>query len=137
MATQDVKSETLSAAFGAELAAVLLDTPADPDREVQELEVVGKFEGWINKVDRRKIWAMALYIDEMIVPVLSGKNLLHVAKLIEQRAATVIDSMPNLRRHKEHLQRAAELGEILSPLALSRLVAAVGATNPGLTEEVK
>lgn len=137
MTTQDVKSETLSAAFGAELAAVLLDTPADPDREVQEVEVVSKFETWIHKVDRRKIWAMALYIDETIVPVLSGKNLLHVAKLIEQRAATVIDSMPNLRRHKEHLQRAAELGEILSPMSLGRLVAAVGAANPASTEVTK
>lgn len=137
MANHDVKSDTLSAAFGAELAAILFDTPADPDREVQELEVVAKFEAWIHKADRRRIWAMALYIDEMIVPILSGKNLLHAAKLLEQRAPTVIDSMPNLRRHKDHLQRAAELGEILSPIALGRLMAAVGATNSDSTEGAK
>lgn len=137
MATQDVKNETLSAAFGAELAAVLFDTPADPDREVEEQGVVSKFDAWIQKADRKKIWAMALYIDEMIVPILSGKNLLHVARLLEQRAPTMIDSMPNLRKHKDHLQRAAELGEILSPRALDRLIAAVGATKSVATEDSK
>jgi hypothetical protein len=132
-----VKNETLSAAFDAELAAVLFDTPADPDREVQEQAVVEKFDAWIQKADRKKIWAMALYTDEMIVPILSGKNLLHVARLLEQRAPTVIESMPNLKKHKDHLLRAAELGEILSPRALDRLIAAVGATKSAAAEEKK
>lgn len=137
MTPQDVKNESLSAAFGAELAAVLFDTPADPDREAQEMAVVEKFDAWIQKADRKRIWAMALYIDEMIVPILSGKNLLHVARLLEQRAPTVIDSMPNLRKHKDHLQRSAELGEILSPRALDRLIAAVGASKAAAAEEKK
>lgn len=127
MTGKNASAEPISVAFSAELASILFDTPANPAREAQEIEVVRKFEVWIRKTDRKRIWSMALLIDEQVVPLLSGKNLLHVAKLLEDRAPTVIESMTNLRRHKEHLQRAAELAEILSPSALDKLISALAA----------
>lgn len=99
------------------------------------MQVVSKFEGWIHRADRKRIWAMALYIDETIVPLLSGKNLLHVARLLEQRAPTVIDSMTNLKKHKDHLQRSAELAEILSPKSLERLIGALQASAASSTSQ--
>jgi hypothetical protein len=125
MTGKNTSAEPISVAFSAELASILFDTPANPQRDGREVEVVRKFEDWIRKTDRTRIWRMALMIDDEFVPVLSGKNLLHVAKLLEDRAPTIIDSMPNLRRHKEHLQRAAELAEILSPSALDKLISAL------------
>lgn len=129
MSEKETTVEAISTSFSAELASILFDTPANPDRESQEIQVVAKFEAWIRRAERKRIWAMALYIDETVVPLLSGKNLLHVAKLLEDRAPTVIDSMTNLKKHKDHLQRSAELAEILSPRSLDKLIAAMKASK--------
>jgi len=48
-----------------------------------------------------------------------------VARLLEERAPTVIDSMNNLKKMKAHLQRASDLAEILSPSALDKLIDAL------------
>lgn len=125
MSGQTTSPAKISASFSDELASVLFNTPPDPMRDGDEVEVVQKFEEWIRNADRRAIWRMALLIDVQITPLLSGKNLLHVARLLEERAPTVIESMTNLNRHKSHLRRSAELAEILSARALDRLNAAL------------
>lgn len=122
-------SDVISTSFSEKLAAILFDTPANPDREAQEVEIVSKFEKWIMASDRKQIWAMSIYIDQSIIPLLSGKNLLHVAKLLEDRAPTVIANMTNLRKHQAHLQRTAELAEILSPKSMERLIKAIKASK--------
>lgn len=126
MAEPGSKGNPYSSSFSGALANILFATPADPDRDGDEQKVVARFEGWIKKANSKRVWAMALMIDETIIPLLSGKNLLYVARLIEDRAPGTIVQMRNLRHYKEHLERSAEMAEILSPAALDRLIAAVG-----------
>ena len=118
-----------SAMFSADLASVLFDTPANPDREVEEVALVEKFRSWILTANRKSIWAMSVYIDATLVPLLSGKNLLHVAQLLEDRAPTVIDNMKKLRGMRDHLQHTAELAAVLSPASLDRLIEAIKAAK--------
>lgn len=127
--TASPETQKFSAMFSADLANVLFNTPANPDREVEEIALVERFKAWIFEANRKSIWAMALYIDATLIPVLSGKNLLHVAQLLEDRAPTVIDNMPRLRQVKSHLQHTAELADVLSPMALDRLIEAIKASR--------
>lgn len=119
------ESDPYSAKFSGLLASVLFDTPADPDRDAAEVKVVQRMEQWLNKASKREIWTMALYFDETIIPVLSGKNFLHMARLIEDRTPPVILQMRNLRLQKEHLERSSDLAEILSAAQLERLINAM------------
>lgn len=104
---------------------MLFDTPANPDRDAEEQRVVVRLENFLSRASKKQIWIMALFIDETIIPLLSGRNLLLAARLIEDRAEAVITQMRNLRSHKEHLERTAEMAEILSPGALDKLILAV------------
>lgn len=121
----DDQSKAYSTAFSGELANVLFGTPADPDRDAAEVEIVNRIEKWINTASKKRIWTVALFIDDTLIPLLSGKNLLHVARLIEDRADAVITQMRRLRSYREHLEKAAEMAEILSEKNMNRLTAAL------------
>ncbi len=125
--SQKIPSTPYSASFSGQLANILYDTPADPDRDADEVMIVERLTNWVTSSGRtrKQIWVMSLYIDEQLIPLLSGKNLLQIAKLFEDRAPAMITQMRNLRAHKEHLERAAEMAEILSPDSLDRLLSAV------------
>lgn len=126
-----------SASFSSPLANILFDTPADPDREPDEMRIVKRFEAWLAGASKKQLWHMAMYIDESIVELLSGKNRLYIARLIEDRAPAIITQMRRLRAHKEHLERTAEMAEILSPASLDKLITAVkhaGDTKPSSQE---
>ena len=125
MSQQEKTSKPYSASFTGALANVLFDTPANPDRDAEEQRVVVRLENFLSRASKKQIWIMALFIDETIIPLLSGRNLLLAARLIEDRAEAVITQMRNLRSHKEHLERTAEMAEILSPGALDKLILAV------------
>lgn len=125
MSGQTNHPASISSSFSDPLAAVLFDTLPNPIRDGPEVEIVQRFEGWMRGADRRSIWRLALLVDEQMVPLLSGKNLLHVARLLEERAPTAIESMTHLNRYKSHLKRSAQLAEILSTRSLDRLTAAL------------
>lgn len=129
MSEQEKSTQEYSSAFSGDLANILYGTPADPDRDAQEVKIVQRMEQWIMTASKKKLWMAALYIDDEIVPLLSGKNLLQLARLIESRAEVVISQMRRLRTHREHLEVAAEMAEILSPKNMERLIAAFKAAS--------
>ncbi|MEJ8837705.1 hypothetical protein [Ramlibacter sp. AN1133] len=117
----------IQVSFQSELANVLFGSAADPTRERQEVELVQRFVDEVASATSLQIFKIAPYVDAMLVPHLSGRNRLAVAKLIETRSPAAIENMPNLRRQREHLRRSAEFAKILSPQALELMIAALQA----------
>lgn len=113
--------------FQSELANILFGSAADPTRERLEVSAVERFAGWISEATSRQVFKEGPFIDANLVRVLSGRNRLAVAKLIEARAPAAIENMPRLRKDREHLRKSAELAQILSPAALVQLMAALTA----------
>lgn len=115
--------------FQSDLANMLFDTPPNPDRDHFEADLVERFRGALSTMRSQDIVRHAARIDERLLPSLSGRNLLAVAKLIELRAPAAIALMPRLSDHRRHAMKAAELAQILSPVALGRVIAALNAAD--------
>lgn len=111
--------------FQSDLANVIFGSAPDPTREPFELSAVLQLHKHFERATSTQIFRLAPYVDAVLVPRLSGRNLLSVAKLLEVRAPASIETMPNLRRHREHLRKTMELGQILSPAALGRMIDAL------------
>lgn len=111
--------------FQSDLANMLFDTPADPTRAQYEAELVERFQSVVSVASSRDIFRKAQMIDAYLLPKLSGRGMLVVAKLIELRAPAAIEVMPRLRSFRSHAVRAHELSQILSPAALSRVIDAL------------
>lgn len=118
---------TKAVSFQSDLANILFGSAADPTRERSEVEYVERFSGLLTQATSSQIFKIGPYVDAMLIPRLSGRNRLAVAKLIEARAPAAIENMPNLRRDREHLRKSAELGQILSPASLAQMIAALAA----------
>jgi hypothetical protein len=108
--------------FQSDLANTLFDTPADPAREQFEVALVEEFLATVTVMTSRQIFQHAPEIDRTLLSRLSGRNFLAVAKVIEMRAPSAIETMRRLRKAREHAQQAAELAKILSPEALDRVI---------------
>jgi len=119
-----------SFSFQSDLANMLFDTPADPMRERFETDLVERFRALSEKMSNRQLFRHAPKIDGWLLPRLSGRNFLTVAKLVELRAPSAIENMPRLRAARAHAQRAAELSQILSPVALERVLEALRTAEP-------
>jgi len=115
--------------FNSDLANMLFGTPPDPSREVFETELVERFEVAVRSMTPRELNRHATKVDAWLLPRLSGKNLLYVAKIMESRAPAALELMPRLRARKSHAMRAAELAQILSPVALERVISALRAAD--------
>lgn len=111
--------------FRSELANTLFDTPPNPDRDAYEVALVDRFRAAVEGASSKEIFRSAHRIDSYLLPKLSGRNLLAVAKIIEMKAPAALDTMPRLRAHRAHAARAAELAQILSPNALERVISAL------------
>jgi hypothetical protein len=111
--------------FQSDLANVIFGSAPDPTREPFELKAVLQLHKHFEGATSTQIFRLAPYVDAVLVPRLSGRNLLSVAKLLEVRAPASIETMPNLRKHREHLRKTMELGQILSPAALGRMIEAL------------
>jgi hypothetical protein len=116
-----------NASFQSDLANVIFGAAPDPVREPDERAAVTQFAKLLESATSTQIFKQGPYIDAMLVPRLSGRNLLHVAKLIEARAPAAIENMPRLRKLREHLRKSAELAKILSPAALNQMIQALSA----------
>lgn len=119
------------ARFQSELANVIFDAPAPPDRAAQEGRVTMDLLKAIDAMPSAKLFRMAPYIDITFLggtgeqAKLSGANKLAVAKAIEARCPAAIPLMPNLGQDQERLRRAAHLARVLAPAALQRLVKSI------------
>lgn len=116
-----------SVSFQSGLANILFGSAADPTRERTEVESVERFRALVEQATSSQIFKVAPYVDAVLIPRLSGRNRLAVAKLIEVRAPAAIENMPHLRRQREHLRKSAELAQTLSPAALAQMIAALSA----------
>lgn len=117
--------------FQSDLANVIFGTAADPTREVAEAEAVERFRAEIENATSTQLMKAGPYIDAVLIPRLSGRNRLAVAKLIEARAPAAIQNMPNLKRQREHLRMSAEIAQIVAPAALRQMIEALRAETTG------
>jgi hypothetical protein len=115
--------------FQSDLANMLFNTPADPSRDVFESDLVERFREAASVMQPKDISRHAAKIDNFLLPKLSGRNFLAVAKLIEMRQPSAIENMPRLSKQRKLGAQAAELAQILSPLALERVIEALRAAE--------
>lgn len=113
--------------FQSELANVWYGTPASPEREPEEVAIVERLRSLLSTSGSKEIFGVAPLIDAMVMPVLSGRNALAVAKMIEVRAPMAIPSMPRLHAMQSELSRVAELDGILR--GLPRMIEALKAES--------
>lgn len=111
--------------FQSDLANVIFGSAPDPEREVAELQAVKRLNEALAAATSMQIFRLGPYVDAVLLPRLSGRNLLAVAKLFEVRAPASISNMPNLRKMRDHLRRSAELASILSPASLTQMIEAL------------
>lgn len=115
--------------FQSDLANMLFDTPPDPLRAQYEAELVERFNQVVSVASSRDLFRRAQMIDAYLLPKLSGRGVLAVAKQMELRAPAAIEVMPRLRVFRSHAVRAHELSQILSPAALTRVIEALRAAD--------
>jgi len=117
--------------FQSELANVIFDAPAPPERAAQERRVTQELLEAIEGMSSTKLFRMAPFIDVTFIggpgekAKLSGTNKLAVAKAIEAKCPAAIAAMPNLGQDHDRLRRATHLARVLAPQALQRLVASI------------
>lgn len=115
--------------FQSDLANMLFDTPAESSREVYETELVERFRATVQVMTSAELFRAAPKINGNLLPRLSGRNFLAVAKLMELRAPAALANMSRLRDAQRHAQRVSELAQILSPKALDRVIEALKAAD--------
>lgn len=111
--------------FSEDLAAVVFGEDVEQFRAPQEEKVLVRFRDWIAGADRGRFFSCCGEIDARLVPVLSGPNMLELARLIEARFPEAIEGMPRLSGHLECLTRAHHLAQVFMPGNLRLLVAAL------------
>lgn len=116
-----------SARFSFDIAEVIFDDTASisPARDEMETRVVRRFKDWLDKADRAEMHAKCSFIDMWLVPALSNRAALEVARLVEARFPEVIENMPLLSRMRDHLQRGHQLAQVFQGPNLAALVAAL------------
>lgn len=120
-----------TSSFNSPMANLIFGTAPDPTREVMEAEAVERFRQMIELLSSREIFRLGPFIDAVLIPKLSGRNQLAVMKMIESRSPATIESMPTVRKAREHLRRASEVAQILAPAVLERVIAGVMAEAAG------
>ncbi|MDF2461932.1 MAG: hypothetical protein K0Q43_167 [Ramlibacter sp.] len=116
------------ARFHSELANVIFNAPAPPERAAQEARITRDLLVAIEAMHGSKLFRLAPYIDitfiggEGELAKLSGANRLAIAKAIEAKCPAAIPLMPNLGSDQQRLRNAAHLARVLGPDALKRLV---------------
>lgn len=108
--------------FSSDLANVMLGTPPEPQRAAFESMVVGRVAALLMHATSRQIYRIAPWIDERVLSLLSGRNLLHLAKIIEMRAPAAIENMPLLRAHQGRLRHGSEVSQIFSSRSLDLMI---------------
>lgn len=122
------------AKFNSDLANVIFGAPPPPERAAEEAEITEQLLKRVGKLTSPQLFRVAPYIDGIFIGLLSGANMLKVAKAIESKSPAAIPLMPNLDRNYERLRQAALMARVLNPGALRRLVGAINvyaAKQPG------
>jgi hypothetical protein len=101
--------------FFSETANVLYSTAPDPSRYELEKNVLMKVGGYIDSMTSTQIFRHAPRIDGAF-KYLSGRNVLALARLIEERAPAAMGNMPMLRLHRDHLSNSMETAQVLAGL---------------------
>lgn len=112
--------------FQSDLANVMFDTAPDPEREPHELAAVNRIFSLFETATSQQIFKHAPMVDRDLIPCLSGRNLLAVAKLIEARSPAAIDNMPHLSKRQKELLVVSELAQIFAPAALAQMAEVLG-----------
>lgn len=119
------KSTMSGSRFSFELAAVVFGDTGAGERSPVELEAVKRFRTWLDGAQRSDVHAACRLLDAELIPSLSHTGMLDVARLIEARFPEVIDNMPNLSLHRDHLDRAHQLAQVFMGPNLAALVHAL------------
>lgn len=111
--------------FAIDIAGVVFGDEVDPLRRAEEDRLVDRFVSWLKAASGDLMRAKCADIDETLVPRLSGPSMLRVARAIEDAYPEVIPSMPRLKGHLLHLQRASHLARVFTPSNLKALADAL------------
>lgn len=111
--------------FTSPFASVIFNEEGAVDVTESERRSVERALTWVASLEPRALRAIALQMDRILVPAMSGPSMLRLGRLIEEKSPAVIGLMPRLSRHHAHLTRAAEIARIFSPAALERLARAL------------
>jgi hypothetical protein len=106
---------TFKVSFFSETANVLYSTAPDPVRHELENKVLAKVGAYIESMTSTQIFRHAPRIDGAF-KYLSGRNVLALARIIEQRAPAAMGNMPMLRLHRDHLRNSMETAQVLAGL---------------------
>ena len=111
--------------FSFDLAAVVFGDAGSGERTPIEAAAVKRFRTWLDSAQRNDVHAACHVLDSELIPGLSHMAMLDVARLIEARFPEVIDNMPNLCLHRDHLNRAHQLAQVFMGPNLAALVLAL------------
>ncbi|HWS25828.1 MAG TPA: hypothetical protein VN259_04560 [Xanthomonadales bacterium] len=113
--------------FSSPLAAVMFGSAPPAELAALEHQFVEGVEQLLANSTSMQIHRLAPSIDHDILRHLSGRNFLHVARLIERRAPAAIENAPRLHRERKELIKGAELERIFAPASLNLLIEALRA----------
>lgn len=104
--------------FASPLAGVMFGTAPDPERAALEAKLLNRLCALLNTATSAQIHRHGPSLDLNCLRPLSGRNFLHVARLIEARSPAAIENMPLLRSRRQDLIKGAEIEQIFAPVAL-------------------
>ncbi len=100
-------------------------------RAALESADVDRFKVWLDKATPDLMHAQCASIDRQLVSKMSGPGMLKIARLIEEKFPDVVQNMPTLKRHLEHLKRTNTMAQVFMPSSLKMLAQALEAEgNP-------
>ncbi len=111
--------------FSSPLAGVIFGSAPPPELAALEQRLVEGVERLLANSTSMQIHRNAPSIDHDILRHLSGRNFLHVARLIEHRAPAAVENAPRLSQEKKGLVRSAEVERIFAPASLDLLIEAL------------
>lgn len=114
--------------FGSSLSKVLYEEAPGVEGgfmpSEQERKLVDLLCARLRSADRQGLHAACMFLEQRVLPYLSGPSMLEVAQIIEEKAPEVIANIPRLAASKSHLRRAGEMSQAFSQENLARLAAA-------------
>lgn len=111
--------------FSFDIASIVFGDEVSPERVRCESRAVERFRSWIDASTQSAVEDKAVSIDAMLIPMLSGPNMLEVARMIEARCPKALELMPKLKAHLAHLHKAHQLSQVFMPVNMSMLIQAL------------
>lgn len=113
------------------MAHVLFGTPPTPDRASTEHYAIERFREWLGKSDKKVARIVCDFADESLTPLLSGSNLLELAKMIEAHSPEIVPMLRNIGKLRRHLEQAEQLSAVFAPQTIDKMIRALIAEDQG------